>query len=100
MSAAFVKLWTQMITFFRTSDCPGCEAIQEVLDDLGVAHKVVIVPPGGNPQESMPDAAKPPVLADDDKVVQGNGNIIAYLEELKGFKELWYKYQSDTCYCD
>ena len=27
-------------------------------------------------------------------------NIIAYLEELEGFKQLWYKFQSDACYCD
>jgi glutaredoxin len=100
MSAAFVRSWTEMITFFRTSNCPSCEAIQDVLDDMGMAHKVVVLPQGGIPEESMPDAAKPPVLVDDDKVIQGNENIIAYLEELKGFKELWYKYQSDVCYCD
>ena len=89
-----------MMTFFRTSDCPGCEAIQEVLDDLGMAHKVVVVPQGDVPDESMSHAAKPPILVDDDKVIQGNKNIIAYLEELKGFKELWYKSRSDACYCD
>ena len=89
-----------MITFFRTSDCPGCEAIEEVLEDLCIAHKVVLVPQSGVPDESMPDEAKPPILVDDDKVIRGNKNIIAYLEELKGFKELWYKFQSDACYCD
>jgi hypothetical protein len=25
---------------------------------------------------------------------------IAHLEELEQFKELWYKFQSDACYCD
>ena len=88
------------MAFFRTADCPGCEAIQEVLQDLCIAHRVVIVPENAKPDESLPDAAKPPMLVDDDKVIQGNKNIIAYLEELKGFRELWYKFQSDACYCD
>lgn len=88
------------MTFFRTSDCPGCEAIQEVLQDLCIAHKVIVIPPNGKPDESLPDAAKPPMLVDDGKVIRGNKNIIAYLEELKGFRELWYNFQSDACYCD
>jgi len=89
-----------MITFFRTSDCPGCNAVQDALEDLGIAHKVVLVPQEGAPEESMPHGIRPPVLADDEKIIQGIKNIIAYLEEMKEFKELWYKYQSDVCYCD
>jgi len=69
MSAAFVKLWTEMMTFFGPSDCPGCEAIEDVLEDICVAHKVVVVPQSGVPDEPMPDAAKPPMLVDDDKVI-------------------------------
>ena len=70
------------------------------MEDLGIAHKVVLVPQEGAPEESMPHGIRPPVLADDEKIIQGIKNIIAYLEEMKEFKELWYKYQSDVCYCD
>ncbi len=100
MPVASVRWWTQMMTFFRAADCPGCEAIQEVLADLCILHRVIVIPEDGKPNESLPGTAKPPVLVDDDKVIQGNKSIIAYLEELKGFKELWYKFQSDACYCD
>ena len=70
------------------------------MEDLGIAHKVVLVPQEGVPDELMARAARPPVLVDDEKIIQGIKNIIAYLEEMKEFKELWYKYQSDVCYCD
>lgn len=58
------------------------------------------MPERGVPDEPVPDAARPPILVDDDRVIQGNKNIIAYLEELEWFRELWSKFQSNACYCD
>jgi hypothetical protein len=36
---------------------------------------------------------------DDKEIIQGKDKILAHLEDLEGFKEQWYKFQSDACYC-
>ena len=86
--------------FFRTENCAGCDTIQEVLEDMCIAHEVIIVDEKEKSSKSLPNAIDPPVLADNGKIVQGAENIIDYLDELEEFKELWYKFQSDACYCD
>jgi glutaredoxin len=89
-----------MITLYRTKSCPGCQAIEETLKELCLAHKVVIVRgPEGLPK--LPDnGASPPLLIDDGQAIQGSRNIIEHLNELEEFKKLWEKFQSDVCYCD
>jgi len=37
---------------------------------------------------------------DEEKVVQGSDPIVARLEEIEKFKELWDKFQNDACSCD
>jgi hypothetical protein len=88
-----------MITFFRTPDCPGCGEIQDILEELCLAHKVILLQ-GNNNISELPQGTHPPVLVDGDEVIQGPEAIVAHLEWLEGFKALWEKYQSDACYCD
>jgi arsenate reductase-like glutaredoxin family protein len=90
----------QMLKFFRISDCAGCKAIEEVLTELCIAHKVILISEDNTSQERLPEGVKPPVLVDEEEIIQGNKLIIEHLEKLKDFKELWYKFQSDACYCD
>jgi hypothetical protein len=40
------------------------------------------------------------VLVNGGNTFQGHKGIIAHLQELDGFMDLWYKFQSDACYCD
>jgi hypothetical protein len=40
------------------------------------------------------------VLVDDEKVIQGNDDVLAYIDHLRAFKADWLKYQSDVCYAD
>jgi hypothetical protein len=89
-----------MIKFFRTSKCKGCAAIQDALEDLSIAHETVVLK---SPDELPPELAgigSLPILVDGQDVIDGSENIVAHLEELEQFKELWYKFQSDACYCD
>jgi glutaredoxin len=85
-----------MITFYRRQSCRGCAAVQETLEELSLAHRVVLVGEDAKP----PEGTKPPVLVDDEEVIQGRDNILAHLEELKDFKAQWDKFQTDACYCD
>lgn len=89
-----------MINFFRTPNCAGCQAIEDALAELGIAHKVILISEDNKSKELLPEGIKHPVLIDDGEIIQGNKRIIEHLEKLKEFKDLWCKYQSDTCYCD
>lgn len=86
--------------FLRTKNSKDCDAIQDMLKKLCIVHEIISVDENEKSITSAPDVGKPPVLIDNGQVVRGAGNIIDYLDELEGFKELWYKYQSDACYCD
>jgi hypothetical protein len=48
----------------------------------------------------LPQGTQPPVLVDDDKVVQGSSDIFSYIDELQELKRVWLKYHSDVCYLD
>jgi glutaredoxin len=87
-----------MITLYRTEDCPRCSAIQEVLEALTLAHKVVVVEDSEDPE--VPHAARLPVLDDEGHLIVGRDAILDHLDKLAGFKAEWEKFQTDACYCD
>jgi len=89
-----------MFIFYRTPDCPGCNHIQEVLERLVIAHKVITVNSVEEIRDKIPSVTKLPALVDEEKVVQGSDPIVARLEETEKFKGLWDKFQSDACSCD
>jgi hypothetical protein len=89
-----------VILFYRTPNCPRCGGIQDVLEEMAVAHRVVLVGPGTPVPKELPKGTTLPVLVDGNELVQGSDAIVAHLEALEKFQALWYKYQSDACYCD
>jgi len=89
-----------MLILYRTPGCPRCSDIQEALEDLSVAHKVVQVRARDDLPQQLRDRYSLPLLVDEDEIVQGSARILEHLERLEHFKELWYKFQSDVCYCD
>ena len=75
--------------------------IQDALRELCITHETVMLESSDELPSELVKAEPPPILADErDIIFSGAKNIIAHLEELEQFKELWYKYQSDACYCD
>ena len=80
-------------------NCWTCSRIRESLGELAMAHEVVVVPREGQ-ADRLPQGTQPPVLVDDGRVIQGSGNIFAYIDELQELKRVWLKYQSDVCYMD
>lgn len=93
-------IWIGMIVFYRAKNCPACGATEEVLKELCISHKVVIVENKQQLPQALASNVKLPILVDEEKIIQGSKNIINYLSDLEKFKEQWYKFQSDTCYCD
>lgn len=80
-------------------NCWTCSRIRQSLGELAMAHEVVVVPREGR-SDRLPQGTQPPVLVDEDRVVQGSGDIFSYIDELQEFKRDWLKYQSDVCYMD
>jgi len=87
------------MTLYITDNCGTCLQIRESLDDVAIAHETIVLPR----QEwagQVPEGTEPPVLIDDDDVVQGSRSIFACIDELRHLRSDWLKYQSDVCYCD
>jgi glutaredoxin len=87
------------MTLYITENCKTCSEIREALDATAIAHETVVVPQQGR-SERLSEGTQPPVLVDDEKVIQGSNDVFAYIDQLKGFKADWLKYQSDVCYAD
>lgn len=88
-----------MLKFYHTPHCPRCREIQEALTEMSLAHEVILVKDSDEIEADILKHKKLPLLIDDDEISQGSEAILQHLEELKGFKELWDKFQSDACYC-
>jgi len=88
-----------MIKLYCSRKCPRCGDIVDLLDELAVAHEVIYVT-DENRRQVLPKQTSEPVLVEGKNIVQGSKAITDYLEKLEDFKQLWYKFQSDACYCD
>lgn len=88
-----------MITFYQNKNCHDCEAIEERLQELSLAHKTVTA---GREDDRKTDYRGLPLprLEDDGKIITGHNQIAEHIAELNEFKEQWEKFQSDACYCD
>lgn len=89
-----------MITFYRTEKCPRCGEVEQAIKDMCLAHEVHIINADSPLPDEVPNGTKPPFLIDEGKVIAGSSRILEHLSELEDFKKLWYKFQSDACYCD
>lgn len=88
-----------MIELYRPLDCPTCRDIEDALKEMVLAHKVIIVEPGRQPDALAPDTPLP-TLKDNGQTITGQAAIEAYLRELEKIAEEWRKYQGDSCYVD
>lgn len=87
------------MTFYRHKECRACDAIEERLEDMVLAHTTVPVEEYEAVDAQVAEE-ETPVLIDESKAVRGEAAILDYVDELEAFQEDWYKYQSDVCYCD
>jgi hypothetical protein len=85
-----------MIELYRSADCPGCADIEATLQELVVAHKVIMVEPGHSPSPPV----ELPAIQESGQWVSGPEAITIYLRELAGFVTRWRRFQSDSCYID
>ncbi|MGD9899355.1 MAG: hypothetical protein AB7T22_09535 [Calditrichaceae bacterium] len=84
-----------MITLYRHKNCSECDDLQDRLDELVIAYDTVL-----SGLEDRQKFQSLPVLDDDGKKYAGMKAISGHIDELTSFKELWDKFQGDSCYCD
>lgn len=87
------------MTLYIAEDSPICSIVRDSLDETAVAHETVVVRAQGVPNR-LPKGTETPVLVDDERVIQGGADILAYIDDLWKLRADWLKYQSDTCYLD
>ncbi|MEJ2635388.1 MAG: hypothetical protein P8184_08860 [Calditrichia bacterium] len=89
-----------MIILYRGTDYPSCAEIVSRLEELVVAHKIVIFDKDKPVDAPIGENTRLPALLDGEKIFSGKESILEHLEELEKFKAEWDKFQSDSCYCD
>ena len=85
-----------MIELYRTAT-QNCDDAENALQEMVLAHKVIIVGQGKTPA-GLPVDTPLPALKDGSKIITGQVAIIAYLPVLEKEVERWRKFQGDSCY--
>jgi len=89
-----------MLKFYKTEGCTGCQDIEDALKELCIEHQVTVVKETNDIPSFIPSGTRLPFLVDEGLLLEGTDDIIDHLSELEEFKDQWYKFQSDACYCD
>jgi glutathione S-transferase len=89
-----------VLVLYRTDECPRCTRIEQLLGELRTSHRVVAIDDPGQLPASLPRGTRLPALRDGGALVEGSRAILEHLDGTGAFEELWYKFQSDACYCD
>jgi len=89
-----------MIRFYCVHDDSASATIQDVLDELCIAHATIELESAADIPRDLAEQGDPPILVDGRDVITDPRRITTHLEGLERFKKQWYKFQSDACYCD
>jgi hypothetical protein len=89
-----------LITLYCREGCPACEPAAEELDALAIRHRIIRLPAHAPLPDELPAGTRLPALLDGGCVCSGADDVIARITELAEFKEDWYRFQSDACYCN
>ncbi|MCM8814266.1 MAG: hypothetical protein NC924_10120 [Candidatus Omnitrophica bacterium] len=89
-----------MLTLYRTKQCPRCITITSALEQLEFARTAIVIENRTALRQRFPAVKQFPVLVDEGKIYAGANAVLTRLTELQELKDLWYKFQSDACYCD
>ncbi len=79
-----------MIVLYRAAGCPRADRVQEQLEDLVVAHRVVV----------LPEIEGLPAIEDGRQRVSGRQPLEEYLGRLEKTVADWNRFQGDACYLD
>lgn len=89
-----------MIQIFLSENDNYKNTIQDIIDDMVITCEIVKLDASERFLELSGKKYQIPLLVDKAKYIEGEANIVAYLDKLRKFKAEWDKFQSDSCYCD
>lgn len=89
-----------MIKIFLRSGDTKMQEIQKILQEMVITHQIILLSEQQKGISENSNWQELPVLEDSGTIIQGQQNILNYLEKLPSFKKEWDKFQSDSCYCD
>ncbi|OGB69041.1 MAG: hypothetical protein A2Y94_11430 [Caldithrix sp. RBG_13_44_9] len=89
-----------MIKIFLRSGDTKMQEIQKILQEMVITHQIILLSDQQNSISENSNWQELPALEDSGTIIQGQQNILNYLEQLQSFKKEWDKFQSDSCYCD
>lgn len=84
-----------MLQLYRSEGSPLADRIEEELQDMVAAYRVVFL---GAPSDAQLESV--PAFRDGDRVICGKKNLEQHLKVLRKRIEAWSRFQSDTCYID
>lgn len=88
-----------MIELYRPADCQECADIEAAIKEMVLAHRIIIVAKGQQP-DALPAATPLPAIKDEGQIITGRTEINAHLKALERIAFEWRKYESDSCYTD
>ncbi len=88
-----------MIELFRRAEDPEADRIEDALNDLVVAHRVVVCTPS-EAQSHLGTGVTLPALREDARVASGPEAIARFLGDTSATLERWRQFQTDACYLD
>lgn len=89
-----------MIVLNRTFPDSFADEVQERLEELVLAYRVVPDEPGGDGEAIDNDASPAPVIIHGQRTYRGADEIRAFLDELAQELAVGRQFQSDACYLD
>jgi len=89
-----------MITFYANKGCKECDQIEEMIANLSLAHRTVLLDDGDRKPEALAEDVSLPAMEDEHAIYSGHQRIVDHIDDLSRYKGQWYKYQSDTCYVE
>ena len=84
-----------MILLYRPALSPLADELEEALQKIVIAHRVVRVPDGESPAGVVL-----PAMRDGETWVTGERSLWDYVEDLARLMEDWDRYTSDSCFLE
>jgi len=83
-----------MIIFYKHQNCPVCDAFEEKMVDIVLAHEIRPLSDAAPKHSTFKDA----IIVEGKRTAAGHEEIKKFMTEISKAMELWQKFQSDSCY--
>jgi len=83
-----------MLELYRLAQDEGADRLEDALQELAAAHRVIICTDSG----ALGPGLTLPAFKDEGRIIHGAAALKQHLEETARTLERWRRFQSDACY--